>query len=319
MNKHYAFITMDKSYVIQELGEEIKLITTETFTKQFNNCKLSFDLTEAKKYTNVAIYWLGSTGMRDVDKFVFDPQHKYDPNSPIFNKWRYFKTNPIKGDCSLILNYIMDDICNKDEYKYKWLMSWCAHMFQRPWEKPEIAVAIFGLKGVGKSMLFWMLRTLMDGKLRAGEANRYYHKVAKSKGLFPRFNAHMEENILLVSEEISFVRDKEIVGPLTDFISSDTVNVEIKNGPTRDVPSYSRVGITLNDEHIVPASQDERRYAVFRASAAHQGNKSYYKAIINQFNSMGAEALMYELMHWDISVFDIRQHPDTRRIRRSKD
>jgi Family of unknown function (DUF5906) len=311
MNKHYAFITIDKPYVIQELGDEIKLITTETFTKQFNNCKISFDPTEAKKFTNVAIYWLGSTGMRDVDKFVFDPQHKYDPASPIFNKWRYFKTSPIKGDCSLVLNYIRDDICNKDDLKYKWLMSWCAHMFQRPWEKPEIAVAIFGPKGIGKSILFWMLRTLMDGKLRAGEANKYYHKVSKSKGLFPRFNVHLEENILLVSEEISFVRDKEIVGPLTDFLTSDTVSVEIKNGPVRDVPSYSRVGITLNDEHIVPASPDERRYAVFKASAAHQGNKPYYKAIINQFNSMGAEALMYELMHWDISEFDIRQHPDT--------
>ena len=313
MNAHHATITIDKFYIIQELGDIIRLISTETLIKQFTNCKLSFDndQVDPKRRTNVAIYWLNSQIIRECDKYIFDPQHQYDPSSPTFNKWRNFRTNAIKGDCSLILSYIRDDICNREELKYKWLMSWCAHMFQRPWEKPEIAVAIFGPKGIGKSMLFWMLRCLMDGKLRAGEANRYYHKVAKSKGLFPRFNVHMEENILFVSEEISFVRDKEIVGPLTDFISSDTVNMEIKNGPIRGVASYSRVGITLNDEHIVPASPDERRYAVFKASAEHQGKKAYYKDIIRQFNNGGAEALMYEFMNWDISEFDIRQHPDT--------
>jgi hypothetical protein len=152
---------------------------------------------------------------------------------------------------------------------------------------------------------------LLDGKTRAGRAQKYYHKVSKSKGLLPRFNPHLEENILLVSEEVSLVGDKELRGAINDFITSDIVTIEIKNGPIRDVASYSRMGITINDDYFVSATSDERRYGIFKVSDAHQGQKVYFRAVIKELNEDGAEALMHIFKTWDISDFDPRQYPDT--------
>ena len=119
---------------------------------------------------------------------------------------------------------------------------------------------------------------------------------------------HLEDNILLVAEEISFLRDPELVAQLTDFITSSTLSVEIKNGPIRDVCSYSRVGITINGAYVVPASEDERRYTVFSVSDEHQGNKKYWADIVNELRNGGAEALMEYFMSYDISDFNCRQH-----------
>jgi hypothetical protein len=315
ISEHFATITLDKFYIIQDLGDKISLISKDTFITQFANCKMAFDTDDSsgdKKKVNVAIYWLNSQRVRECDEYLFDPEHAYVAKSPIFNKWRGFATHPIKGDCGKLLSYLLNDICNGNEkIKYPWLMSWCAHMFQRPWEKPEIALALEGPKGIGKSLLFWILKWLLDGPTKAGKVQKYYHKVSKSKGLLPRFNVHLEENILLVSEEISLVGDKELIGAMTDFITSDTVTVEIKNGPIRDVKSYSRVGTTINDGHFVPATGDERRWAVFRVSDAHQEQKPYWNEIIQELKNGGAEALMYVFMNWDISDFNPRKCPET--------
>jgi hypothetical protein len=219
-------------------------------------------------------------------------------------------TNP-KMNCCFILTYYWNDICSGDVKKFQFMMGWVAHMFQKPWEKPEVAFALTGPKGIGKSLFFWILKRLLDGKARAGRAQKYYHKVSKSKGLLPRFNPHLEENILLVSEEVSLIGDKELRGAINDFIASDIVTIEIKNGPIRDVTSYSRVGITINDDHFASATSDERRYGIFKVSDAHQGNKAYFKNIIRELNEGGAEALMDVFVNWDISDFDPRKYPET--------
>lgn len=214
-------------------------------------------------------------------------------------------------DCSHILTYLWNDVCSGNKDKFEFAMGWSSHMFQKPWEKPEVAFALTGPKGIGKSLFFWILKRLLDGKTRAGRAQKYYHKVSKRQGLLPRFNSHLEENILLVSEEISLKVDKELIGAINDFITSDVINVEIKNGPIREVASYSRMGITINDNHFVLATSDERRYAIYKMSDTNQGNKQYFRNIIKELNDGGAEALMYVFMRWDISEFDPRQYPDT--------
>ena len=313
MSDHHATITIDhKFYVIQDLGlgSPVGLISENTFITQFKNCKFG-EKNEMTKPVNAAIIWLNSPNVRECSEFIFDPQHEYNPLSPIFNKWRGFGTENVKGDCSLTLSYYWNDICSGDKKKFEFMMGWCAHMFQRPWEKPEVAFALTGPKGIGKSMFFWILKRLLDGKTRAGRAQKYYHKVSKSKGLLPRFNVHLEENILLVSEEVSLIGDKELRGAINDFITSDIVTVEIKSGPIRDVSSYSRVGITINDDHFVSATSDERRYGIFKVSDARQGNKAYFKAIIKEQSDGGAEALMHVFKTWDISDFDPRQYPET--------
>ena len=131
MSQHHATITIDhKFYIIQDLGlgALITLITEETFIKQFKNCKFGIKDSNEKP-VNVAIIWLNSPQIRECSEFIFDPQHEYNPRSPIFNKWRGFGTEDKVFDKSraseeagLILSCYWNDICSGDAKKFAFMM-----------------------------------------------------------------------------------------------------------------------------------------------------------------------------------------------------
>jgi hypothetical protein len=69
--------------------------------------------------------------------------------------------------------------------------------------------------------------------------------------------------------------------------------------------------IDSNNRSVVPASPDERRYAVLKVSDIRRKDYDYFAALDNQLNHGGTEALMYELKSRDISKFNHRAAPST--------
>ena len=105
---------------------------------------------------NLVNTWLKSTDRRAYQHVGFYPGTKVPERHA--NLWTGFRTEPRAGDWSKLRNHIKDNICQGDEQSFAWLMTWMAHMFQRPWEKPGTCVALRGGKGVGKSKLSQWLR-----------------------------------------------------------------------------------------------------------------------------------------------------------------
>jgi len=62
---------------------------------------------------------------------------------------------------------------------------------------------------------------------------------------------------------------------------------------------------------MVPASLEARRFAVFEISDAHQQDKPYFAAIAEEMNNGGREALLHELLSFDLSQVDLRTVPLT--------
>ncbi len=60
-----------------------------------------------------------------------------------------------------------------------------------------------------------------------------------------------------------------------------------------------RVAMISNDRWVVPASDDERRYAVYDCNDEHRGDTAYFKAIFDQMDAGGLEAFLYDMLTFD--------------------
>jgi len=68
----------------------------------------------------------------------------------------------------------------------------------------------------------------------------------------------------------------------------------------------------------VPATGDERRYAVNAVSDARRGDRAYFTALYAELNNGGIEALLYDLLHTDLKDWHPRQIYETEALREQK-
>jgi hypothetical protein len=69
-----------------------------------------------------------------------------------------------------------------------------------------------------------------------------------------------------------------------------------------------------NDRWIVPASHDERRYAVNQVSKRWRKNKSYFGPLFAEVNGGGAGAMLYDLLQMDLAGWHPREVPQTKAL-----
>jgi hypothetical protein len=70
-----------------------------------------------------------------------------------------------------------------------------------------------------------------------------------------------------------------------------------------------------NDKWIVPASHDERRYAVNKISERWKKNKTYFGPLFDEINNGGAGAMLYDLLRLDLEGWHPRDNvPQTQAL-----
>ena len=182
-------------------------------------------------------------------------------------------------------------------------MGYFAHLIQKPGEKPLTALVFKGQKGVGKN-------ALID---RIGNLFKFHYKViSKKKHLVGQFNSYFVNLILMVLDEAFWSGDKEAEGILKDLITGNEHHIEYKGKEVFSVDNLIRICVIGNEEWLVPASEDERRFAVFNVSNAREKDKPYFIKMKQLIDFKGGNRLLLrELMDFDISTVDVNQAPDT--------
>ena len=143
------------------------------------------------KGKSAAGIWLRSSKRREFDRVVFSPGRDV-PGS--YNLWRGFSAQPQPGDCSLFWQLMREAICAGSTELYNYVRCYCAHMVQKPWERPEVAIVLRGGQGVGKNTFVDTLGALVA---------RHFCEVSCVDQLTGRFNAHMRNAILIHANEAS--------------------------------------------------------------------------------------------------------------------
>ena len=235
----------------------------------------------------------------------FAPGEKTPPR--VFNSWRGWGVKPSEsGSCERFKAHIRNVVCGGDDSHFAYVWRWMAHMFQKPTEKPGVALVLTGEKGTGKSLIGATLARLIGNSHAISSAEREH--------LCGRFNWHLAENLLFQAEEAFWSHDPIAEGKLKDLITAGVMTYERKGFDPITARNCTRLLITSNHAAAVPASADERRFAVFEVSNARLGDAAYFDAIFDELAAGGYGRLLHELLTADLSGFSARAAPQTRAL-----
>lgn len=245
-------------------------------------------------------WWAKHPKRRQYDGVVFDPSpERY--HEKLYNLWRGWAVEPIAGDWSLMKRLLRDVLCRGDEASFDYVIRWAAFMVQKPHVPAEVALVFKGQKGVGKGTFARALRLLagMHGK-----------QVAQPEHFVGRFNEHLMDCILLFVDEGYWAGDKKAEGALKNLITEPVMTFEPKGRPIVSGPNMLHVVIASNEDWIVPASADERRFAAFEADAdaRHALPDGFFDALNDEMHGGGQSAMLHDLLALDLKGWHPRSH-----------
>ena len=232
---------------------------------------------------------------------VFDPTSR-QARPGVLNLWEGFAIKAAKGDWSLLRTHIEAIVCDDDPIRFSYLMGWMARMLQRPAELGEVAIVLKGGEGTGKGTLAKALKRIVGHHSLA---------ISNAKHLIGNFNSHLRDTIFLFADEAFFAGDRAHVGVLKSLITEPNLTIEAKYANAIEVPNYLHILMASNEDWVVPASLDARRFLVLEVSESRKGDHGYFAAIWNQMESGGYEAMLHELLARDLSTFNVRDVPTT--------
>lgn len=281
--------------------DELIYSTFSDFKNYYCNriVKVGPDIEGKVVFKTLGVAWTMSKHRRQYDGIVMAPL-KDVPNH--FNLWRGFAVKSVKGSWKLMKKHIFLIICGGDKKLFIYVMGWLARMIQQPGLPGEVALVLQGEKGTGKGMLINALCIIFG---------QHACHVFSSKHVSGHFNGHLEDTILLFPDEAFFAGDKASEQVLKGLITEPTIPIERKFVDLKIAPNMLHIIMASNSDWVVPAGIDERRYCVLKVSSVQKGNHGYFEALMQEIENGGLEAMLYDLQHWDISAFNVREVPQT--------
>jgi hypothetical protein len=352
---------LQETWKLDEAGEvplqdRVRLLSQKAFELWFKNVKYYHE--KSDKTVTAAALWLAHPGRRQYAGMVFDPVSTPPGYYNLFQGFAYEwaldavgspppvpdgtegdredwvgeneGVYPGLGSCALFLDHVRANICDGDDVLYEKVIAWAAHIFQKPAERIGVALALRGGKGTGKTVFGEVLGELL---------RIYWLIVDHPRYVTGQFNAHMEKLLLLQADEAFWAGSKEGEGALKGLITSREHLIERKNVDPYRVANYVRILVTSNEDWVVPASFDERRWMVLDVADHAKQNRAYFAAMFRQLEAPvpevsagpqgdgvehagrpggGYAALFRYLMDYDLSTVDINAIPQTRGLLEQK-
>lgn len=313
LNKDHAFIMTGAGHLIlwetidSAKRQTVRYVAEPSFHRQYANKTM---VNGAGKMEPITKVWMRSDERRSYDGLCFRPGLTTPPGW--YNLWRGFAVEPAKAitegtpeaidSLDMFLQHARQNICDGDAPLFDWLIGYFAHMVQCPSEKPMVALVFRGKKGVGKNALVERMGYLMGG---------HYTLASDSRYLLGNFNSHLENCCFFVLDEAFWSGDKKAEGRLKDLITGSHHNIERKGQEPYKVENCTRVAIIGNEDWIVPATQDERRFAVFNVKNSRKGDGTFFRKMIHGMENGGYRLLLRYLLDYDFSEVDVNTAPVT--------
>lgn len=317
LNKNFAFVIAGGGdHILWETKSakgnyKLEHISAQTFQRLL---KSKVVIGGDGKMKEISTLWMKSKNRRTYNGIVFMPG-KEAPKG-FYNLWRGFTVEPTSNVSqkaefafSLYLEHIKENICENNPQIFNWVMSYFAHLIQKPWEKPHVALVLRGEKGVGKNIFINQIGRLLGPHYLLTSNDRY---------LSGNFNSHLENLLLFTLDEAFWSGDKRAEGTLKDLITGETHLIERKGYEPYTVDNCLRLVILGNEDWLVPASQDERRFAVFHVAPTRKQDTKYFTQIKEGMDEGGNKLLLKYLQEYDISHFNPNVAPNTEALKEQK-
>jgi hypothetical protein len=286
-------------------------ISFEDFKKLHSNRRVpkGIDKNGNPNMRRAADVWLEHEHRKQfIHGVTFNPAST-DPIPGVYNLWTGLTVAPRAGDWSLLRAHIEEVICDSDSVRINYLMGWLARMVQRPAEQGEVAVVLKGGEGTGKGTLAKALMHLFG---------QHGMATSNAKHLVGNFNHHLRDCVFLFADEAFFAGDKAHTGVLKSLITEPYLTIEPKYMNAVQSPNFLHVMMASNEEWVVPAAIDARRFFVLEVSEKVKGNHQYFAKIWAQMEAGGYKAMLHDLLAMDLTHFNVRAVPVTAGLKRQR-
>ena len=245
--------------------------------------------------------WLADEQIRCYKRLVSDPTNT---DKDVLNLWRGFKAEKIPPvDPSAVAEliqpirrHIIEVLTDGNEEHGEWLLDYLASIVQRPAQRTQVGVCFYGTEGSGKGMIFEALRTGMFGDHCTFQSSN------AEQDLFGRF-ANMGINCVLA--QMDEVQDLyKFWDRLKNVITSDTINIEMKNKQPITVKSMLNLIFTTNNENALKVSPNDRRFVLFRCSSLRVNDYRYNQEFGSHLKRPHVMRAFYQhLLERDLSAY----------------
>lgn len=304
----HPFDALNREYAVV-LNEGDALVYREQMTaggqKKFTPMKKgSFDLVLKDRKLDgkpLAEAWLGSPRRRFYRNGVdFVPER--DAGEGVLNLWGGFAVQPRPGDWSRFRALIHDVICGGDAEADAYVVGWLAHMVQRPHEPAGVALVLRGGQGTGKSTF---------GEIVGSIFGEHFVHIYSRDQLTGHFNRHLACKVMILADEAFFAGNRQDTPVLKALLTQGTMLMEAKGVDVVRVRNCAHVVMASNDEWVVPASEDQRRFCVLDVADKYRNDRGYFGQLRQQMDAGGVEAMLHDLLQYDLTGFNIGKFPET--------
>lgn len=315
----------EKHAVIADIGGKCRIISEvwdpsmertkiskqsfEDFRNRYRHIKVTVGYNEKGQPIEKAAgaFWIDHPKRRQYETIVFAPGKEVDE---AYNLWRGFACDSLPGEKhQSFLTHVQDNVCSGDEEHFNYLVGWMARLVQHPDGPGEVAVVLRGRRGTGKSFFSKVLGDLFG---------RHFLQVSDSKHLVGSFNAHLRDTVLLFGDEAFFAGDKKHESVLKTLVTEEHLVIEGKGVDAEAAPNYVHLILASNEDWVVPAGLDERRFFVMEVGEGNKQDHAYFKRIREDLDSGGLENLLNFLQTFDLTQFEVRAVPQTRALQDQK-
>lgn len=314
MNDSYALIFGDGNHTIlhetiDEKGRPRRVFMSETsFKRKFSPNLVQQGKGKPKTWAEI---WLDWEFRRQYRGVCFRPE--LSPRNNYYNLWRGFTCDATPYEKAskqarlgfdLFMQHAKENVCDNNVELFTWLMGYFAHMVQKPYERPLTTLVFRGSKGVGKNALIDRIGNILG--------SGHYLVAHDSRYLTSNFNGHMDSALCLVLDEAFWSGDKSAEGKLKGITTSPEILIERKGREPYTVDNLVRLIVIGNEDWLVPASSDERRYAVFDVGTGKKQDRAFFSKMRTLIDDKkGNEVLLHYLKTFDLSKVDVNGAPHT--------
>lgn len=303
LNQKYSHVVVGGKHKVASkipcphVGSELSLESIGDFKNHF--------LTEHRiAGLNVGDAWLRWSGKVFKSAGLnFCPEPERCPPE-VYNLYEGFGVEVLLGDVEPYLFHLKHVICDGDQKAYDYLLSFLAHLVQKPMEKPGVAIVLKSVEGTGKGTFFEPLKRILG--THASQINGAYQ-------LTGRFNSVVANQQLVFADEVDLT-DPRTADKVKGLITEPRVCLERKGIDPIHMTSYSRFIFASNHEQVLRAGSRERRFLVLEPSAEYAQKREYFDHLWNWINANGPSYLLKYLIIYDISNFDPRRAPVTKAL-----
>src|SRR5208282_4468572 len=212
-NSKYRVIILPR-----KAGDALTVMQKEDFKDRLAGQYLT---TLSGKQKNKSEVWLQHLARNTFEKVEFLPGILQE-NCPsdTLNKFTGWPIEPVPdpSKCTAFLDLINNYIAS-NPLQANWIINFFAHILRTPMDKQRSALVIIGPQNMGKSVFVNYFGRILG---------RHHLSIADAVKIHGRFNAHLEQCLLLHSDEAIYGQDKKHKSIIKDLISNKLISFEEK-------------------------------------------------------------------------------------------